>query len=101
MDKKTLKEKADSVKNISEDTVIPERKAKEQEIEDITVGAKKRGVLSRVMAIIALAILAALFVWFIICVITGSQYTMAVLFCLIIYPILLYIALWLKKVFSS
>ena len=101
MDKKTLKEKADSVKNISEDTVIPERKAKEQEVEDITVGAKKRGVLSRAMAIIALAILAALFVWFIICVITGSQYTMAVLFCLIIYPILLYIALWLKKVFSS
>jgi len=103
MGNKTLKEKADSVKNINEDTLqsISEKEPEEQVTEELVTGTKKRGVLSRVMAILALAILAALFIWFIVCVITGSQYTMAVLFCLIIYPILLYIALWLKKVFSS
>lgn len=56
---------------------------------------------ARIMAIIALAILFGLLVWLVVCLITGSKYTMAVLFCVIVYPILLYIGLWLKKVFSS
>ena len=103
MGNKTLKEKADSVKNIDEEVIRsnPEENGEAEGLEAQAAGGKKKSAVSRVLAILALAVLAALFIWFIICLITGSQYTMAVLFCLIIYPILLYIALWLKKVFSS
>ncbi len=62
---------------------------------------EKRGKASRVFAVIGLVILAALFVWFIVCLITGSPRTLAVLVLLILYPIILYLFFWVKKTFSK
>ena len=74
-----------------------EDQAAEEEVRKI-VETQTR--IKRILAFIALFILAALVIWLIICIITGSKYTLAVLFCLILYPVLLYVFLWLKKVFA-
>lgn len=63
--------------------------------------ARKRRPIERVLAILALAILLGLLVWLVICIATGSKYTMAVLFLVILYPILIYLFFWIKKVFSK
>ena len=83
---------------MSEEKTNTKEKAAGKEKKE-TVEGRSKG--ARILAIIALAILFGLLVWLVVCLITGSKYTMAVLFCVIIYPILLYIGLWLKKVFSS
>ena len=62
---------------------------------------KKRSMVARVLAIIGLCVMAFLIGWLIFCVATGSQYTVAVLFVTILYPIILYLFFWLKKVFSK
>ncbi len=74
-----------------------EDQAAEEEVRKIV---EKQTRIKRILAFIALFILAALVIWLIICIITGSKYTLAVLFCLILYPVLLYVFLWLKKVFA-
>lgn len=61
----------------------------------------KRSKLSRVLAILLLAIYAVLLGIFIYLVIVQSQYILAMLFVIIIYPIIIYIILWLNKVFSK
>lgn len=61
----------------------------------------KRSKLSRVLAILLLAIYAVLLGIFIYLVIIQSQYILAMLFVIIIYPIIIYIILWLNKVFSK
>ena len=61
----------------------------------------KRSKLSRVLAILLLAIYAVLLGIFIYLVIVQSQYILAMLFVIIIYPIIFYIILWLNKVFSK
>ena len=61
----------------------------------------KRSKLSRVLAILLLAIYAVLLGIFIYFVIVQSQYILAMLFVIIIYPIIIYIILWLNKVFSK
>ena len=66
-----------------------------------TTKLPERSRAARIGAIIGLVIFLGLFIWLIVCIITGSKYTMAMLFCVIIYPIILYIMKWLKKVFSS
>ena len=74
-----------------------EDQAAEEEVRKIV---EKQTRIKRILAFIALFILAALVIWLIICIITGSKYTLAVLFCLILYPVLLSVFLWLKKVFA-
>lgn len=61
----------------------------------------KRSKFSRVLAILLLAIYAVLLGIFIYLVIVQSQYILAMLFVIIIYPIIIYIILWLNKVFSK
>ena len=68
--------------------------------EESSEGREPRSTFARVVAIICLVIMAALLVWFVICLVTGSSYTLAVLFLLILYPVVLYLLVWLKKVFS-
>ena len=70
---------------------------KEAESEELRPPHSK---LSRVVAVVCLVIMAALLVWFVICLVTGSSHTLAVLFLLILYPVVLYLLIWLKKVFS-
>ena len=62
---------------------------------------KKRSRVAQVLAIIGLCVMAFLIGWLIFCVATGSQYTVAVLFVTILYPVILYLFFWLKKVFSK
>ena len=69
-----------------------------QETEDLAYS--KAGKMKRILAIIALVIMAALLIWLIVCIITNSELTIPVLFCNIIYPIILYVMVWLKRVFS-
>ena len=63
-------------------------------------GTVKHSLAARILAVIALLIFLGLIIWLIVCIVTESQYTLAVIFCVIIYPILLYVMFWLKKVFS-
>ena len=99
----SLKDKANALKDIQEENCNDSDQYGVEETggEPETAGSKKRSPGARIAAIIALLILAALFVWLIICIATGSKYTMAVIFCIIIYPLIIYFMLWLKKVFSS
>ena len=61
----------------------------------------KKSKASRVIAIILLAIFAIMLGIFIYFIITGSQYILAMLFVVIVYPIIIYIILWLRKVFNK
>ncbi|SEP92967.1 hypothetical protein SAMN02910369_00904 [Lachnospiraceae bacterium NE2001] len=61
----------------------------------------KPNLFFRILAIILLLIYLVLLGVFIFFLITGSEYLMAMLFVIIIYPVILYILVWLKKVFSS
>lgn len=78
----------------------------EEDMDEAAVNAelellvKKQKKMKRGLAIFGLAIMAVLVICLIICLITGSELTTAVLFCTILYPILLYLFLWVKKVFS-
>ncbi len=112
-DRTSLSDKANSVRNagyeVKTEAEDPDdlqgREAEAIKVREAERGAQnktgeKRSSLSRIMAIIGLLILVALVVWLVFCLATGSKYTMAVLFCVILYPVLLYIAFWLKKVFS-
>jgi len=82
-----IRDRADAVRQFEE-------KAAEK-----PAAGRSRG--ARIMAIIALLILLGLIIGLVVCMITGSEYTLAMLFCVIIYPIILYIMNWLRKVFSS
>lgn len=60
----------------------------------------KRSTFARVMAVIGLLIMLGLIVWLVISLITGSEQTIAVLFLTILYPVIIYLFIWIKKVFS-
>ncbi len=101
-----IREKANAVSRIKDD--LPENKtvkaAAKEEAEDIISDEGRKSSHSksaRVLAIIALAILAFLVIWLVVCIITDSPHTMAVLFCVIFFPIVIYIMFWLKKVFGG
>ena len=64
-------------------------------------GNNKNSLFIRVLSIILILIYLALLGIFLYCMITGSEYLLAMLFVIIIYPIILYIFLWLKKVFGN
>lgn len=80
--------------NINE---IEEVKASEDMAEETE--KHSRGV--RVLAWILLGIYAVLLGVFIFFVVSGSQYILQMLFILIIYPVILYIIVWLRKVFDK
>ena len=61
---------------------------------------RQRTKAERIFAVIGLVIMAGLLIWLFVCLITGSKLTMAVLFCTILYPVLLYLFFWIKKAFS-
>ena len=60
---------------------------------------KKRSLLVRIIAIILVTVYVCLLGIFIYMIATGSKYIFAMIFVLIIYPLVLYIMLWLRKVF--
>ena len=76
MGNKTLKEKADSVKNIDEEVIRsnPEENGEAEGLEAQAAGGKKKSAVSRVLAILALSVLAALFSRRVVIIVT-QQYT--------------------------
>ena len=56
---------------------------------------------TRILAWILLGIYALLLGIFIFFIISGSQYILQMLFVIIIYPVILYIIVWLRKVFDK
>ena len=60
-----------------------------------------RGKGSRILAWVLIGIYAVLLGLFIYFIISGSQYILQMLFVLIIYPVFLYIIVWLRKVFDK
>ena len=61
----------------------------------------KRSKMLRVVAILLLVFYVCLLGAFIYMVITGSRYIFAMIFVLIMFPLVLYIMVWLRKVFSK
>ena len=61
----------------------------------------KTSLATRIVAIICLLIFAIMLGVFIYLVITGSEYILAMLFVIIIFPVILYLIVWLRKVFSK
>ncbi len=100
-----IKDRANAVLNYEEkeaDATVKEQNTDPEVGETVQEETgPKRSKAARVGAFIALGILLGLIIWLIVCIITGSKYTLAVLFCVIIYPIILYFMSWLKKVFSA
>ena len=68
---------------------------------DNSENKEKRSILSRVIAIILLAIYAVFLGIFIYFVISGSKYILAMLFVIIVYPVSLYLIFWIRKVFGG
>ena len=68
---------------------------------DNSENKEKRSILSRVIAIILLAIYAVFLGIFIYFVIIGSKYILAMLFVIIVYPVSLYLIFWIRKVFGG
>ena len=83
----------DNKEYISEDENI-------SEVENITVQPQKRNAL-RIIAILLLVFYVCLLGAFIYMVITGSRYIFAMIFVLIMFPLVLYLMVWLRKVFSK
>ena len=92
-------DRSEEAENVNSDEEITEYLQENEEFDEEELPKARRKSV-RVLAIIGLVIMAFLICWLIFCIITGSQYTLAVLFVTIIIPIILYIFLWLKKVFS-
>ena len=61
----------------------------------------KTSLLLRIVAILLLLGYLALLGIFIYMVIAGSKYIFAMIFVLIMYPLILYLMTWLRKVFSK
>ena len=61
----------------------------------------KTSLATRIVAIICLLIFAIMLGIFIYLIITGSEYILAMLFVIIIFPVILYLIVWLRKVFSK
>ena len=63
-------------------------------------GKAKSSLFSRVLAIIGLLIFLVLFVLFVYFIVSGSEYIIQMLFVIIMYPLILYLISWVKKVFD-
>ena len=62
---------------------------------------EKRSILSRIIAIILLAIYAVFLGIFIYFVIIGSKFILPMLFVIIVYPVSLYLIFWIRRVFGG
>ena len=82
---------ADDVKKMDEKTKLQKEEVGEE---------KKTSLLARIFATLCLLIFAVMIGIFIYFIITGSEYIMAMLFVVIIFPVILYLIVWLRKVFS-
>lgn len=82
---------ADDVKKMDEETKLQKEEVGEE---------KKTSLLARIFATLCLLIFAVMIGIFIFFIITGSEYIMAMLFVVIIFPVILYLIVWLRKVFS-
>jgi TRAP-type C4-dicarboxylate transport system permease large subunit len=60
----------------------------------------KRSLFSRILALLAVALILGLFGGVIYCIVTGSEHLMAMMFTAIVVPLIIYLLVWLKKVFS-
>lgn len=61
----------------------------------------KHSLFSRIMALISVFVIVALIGGVIYCIATDSEYLMAMMFTAIIVPLIIYLLVWLKKVFSK
>ena len=71
------------------------------EINETNDNKVKTSLLLRIVAILLLLGYLALLGIFIYMVIAGSKYIFAMIFVLIMYPLILYLMTWLRKVFSK
>lgn len=62
---------------------------------------KKSSPVIRALSLILILVYLVLLGIFIYFMISGSEYLLAMLFVIIVYPIILYVFVWLKKVFSN
>ena len=83
---------ADDVKKMDE-----ESKLQKEEVGEV----KKASLAARIIAILCLLMFAVMNGIFIYFIITGSEYILAMLFVVIIFPVIIYLIVWLKKVFSK
>ena len=61
----------------------------------------KHSLFSRIIALLSVVLILGLFGGVIYCIVTGSEHLMAMMFTAIIVPLVIYLLLWLKKVFSK
>ena len=61
----------------------------------------KHSLFSRIIALLAVALILGLFGGVIYCIVTGSEHLMAMIFTAIVVPLIIYLLVWLKKVFSK
>ena len=61
----------------------------------------KHSLFSRIMALLSVIVIVALIGGVIYCIATDSEYLMAMMFTAIIVPLIIYLLVWLKKVFSK
>ena len=102
MEKDVNKEMDENVNGTEQETGPGTEQETEQETGPVTeAGGVSHGKAARVFAVIGLLIMAVLVVWFLICLVTGSDQTLAVMVTLILYSVILYLFLWLRKVFSK
>ena len=73
----------------------------QNEINETAGTSENRGKGVRILAWILLGIYAVLLGVFIFFIVSGSQYILQMLFIVIIYPVILYIIIWLRKVFDK
>lgn len=73
----------------------------QNEINETAGTPENRGKGVRILAWILLGIYAVLLGVFIYFIVSGSQYILQMLFIVIIYPVILYIIIWLRKVFDK
>ena len=83
---------ADDVKKMDE-----ESKLQKEEVREV----KKASLAARIIAILCLLMFAVMIGIFIYFIITGSEYILALLFVVILLPVIIYLIVWLKKVFSK
>ena len=83
---------ADDVKKMDE-----ESKLQKEEVREV----KKASLEARIIAILCLLMFAVMIGIFIYFIITGSEYILAMLFVVILFPVIIYLIVWLKKVFSK
>ena len=60
----------------------------------------KHSLFSRILAIVLLLIFVVILIGYIYTIVTKSKYTFSMLFIVIIYPLIVYLILWLKRVFD-